>query len=1429
MATYFSKQDGNWSSATTWVTGAGDFVTMSGWEPDGDAGYPPQSFGLERIIIRGGHTVTYDVSGAFGNGIWRDSDLYPLSAYVSPYLCRANAIILSGGTLKAHRTQNTSLSCIGTLGVALSGVLDWGTESDPVSAKTEIVLVTTTNGAQAINPITGTITSTTSGGFAGSNTGIFVFGSNLINNSMYNKLSICGIERTVNTELTVEANAGATTITVLSALNWEIGDDLSIESADIVRTNVHRCKITNINGKIITISPSLNLKRPIGTKVANLNSNVVIRPAYINQETFGIHIGGLYRGEYLIKNCAIKNLGVRNIIRDDGQVVYTSPLAQNTYDGTYNLSQLKIQNVAVPSYLNGGVRPFFSLNGSMADDILVDNIAIDMAPTMWAFITNSYIRLRNSVIYNAGSLSRAFHKRLTVENCKINSQIFDINTGNAQYTIFNNCTIKTPDQLYRNAALFDVQFNQCDLITNPTKGAYFIDTNGIYITTNTTLNNCNLSGMRLYEENASATAFTSREANFSIFNATSGIKTDLYYNFNYHHFSESNYNVKLNGSASYAIRPTRSDNPFSKTFNSYVNAGDVQKIKGNIRLDSTYGTSILPTITFGGVVDTYDYVPPAVTDTWTSFEFDLLPKYSGNLTITIKGQIPSAGPNSYIYIDGLKLDPFVPSVRWYGYEVNNNLGRRLDASTTLTEIQASEYPTPNNLDFVYDESRYWTITNVQSSYYIDLLDKVGNILDFNNRNIIIDEASTTNFSYLSSINELTLKTPILSSGNNFDTIKTTGNVYLSGNSNLNDIKLQGTLISLPKNLESVESTSIKYKTDTPIGITYKNCVVTNVENSGSGLLSITLDNSTITNTSGNISLLFNPTIIDIQNLNGGYIAIFDNNKILKYYQNTDGSISLPNGSTGTWSYRIGRYNYKTIEGTFSVNPLNGVTVLIDPVYIFDSFVNETDVTITSAYEIFNDAQSVYDYLSYFRTTSGGLSGIPVNDLYSYRNVLDVINNKIVFDPSASEKFSYNYGTRTITLSSQKMVAGAIIKGIESTSNLYLSGTHSLSGIYATVGGSVYVETPQDLYSFNLINSGILRYKQNTTPISLTYTDSNIYDVVNDGDAIITITRINSIIVNENDPEIETVVPIKINITVDSSTYWAIYRPNGTRYQYGNGSATLILGGNAVTGNWSYKVVKYGYIINASNFSIDKDISSTTNIEPTLLIDTNITESDQSIVAAYTDLNNTKKIYDYFSHYRTTSVGIDKNIIMSRSIGVITFDGYSVNLDATATDLFAYQTSPNILTVKCSSLIERVDMYMDGDFTQSNGNTISKDVHIRATNLDSEIEFIGINEIIFYPTINDRNSNTNAGPSTTDDVFRFKLGEVYSGVTFSGQMFIRADVGSLILQTFNLNPDPGFNILDLGTFGQIQQVLASQEVINNGIKKASRLIPHSENL
>ena len=142
--------------------------------------------------------------------------------------------------------------------------------------------------------------------------------------------------------------------------------------------------------------------------------------------------------------------------------------------------------------------------------------------------------------------------------------------------------------------------------------------------------------------------------------------------------------------------------------------------------------------------------------------------------------------------------------------------------------------------------------------------------------------------------------------------------------------------------------------------------------------------------------------------------------------------------------------------------------------------------------------------------------------------------------------------------------------------------------------------------------------------------------------------------------------------------------------------------------------------------------------------------------------------------------------------------------------------------------EEITIYTSGDFT--NDVNISDNVKIRATNIDSELELIGISKLSLYPTPQDREANTNVGIeiiTLTSSVYRFKYGSTINNVLLQDDMYSRVDVGTILLYNFTL--ESGNNILNLGTFGQIQQVLNNQITINDGIKKASRLIPHSTNL
>ena len=584
-------------------------------------------------------------------------------------------------------------------------------------------------------------------------------------------------------------------------------------------------------------------------------------------------------------------------------------------------------------------------------------------------------------------------------------------------------------------------------------------------------------------------------------------------------------------------------------------------------------------------------------------------------------------------------------------------------------------------------------------------------------------------------------------------------------------------------------------------------------NSG-GEVRIKKINSTIVDGTDEEITDYYPTYLNLS-LNGGTIAIYDDSTTRQYFTSTNQTIELPYEADGPWTYRVTRYGQRTVEGNFTVNRVIGNTFDITPSFQPDINILGT-LNSVSAYSTFTSIQSIYDYMSYYKTTT---TGINFGDLTNVGSILDIGSRSLILDRTSPSLF--NVTSNSITLSTNSLSGGdsSIVNSLKTTNKVFLSGSSTLRSM--NLQGSMNQETASNLFGMTV--DGTIRYYVNT-PTSITYTNCNVNNVINDGSALVTITRLNSIITNEDDDEVETVVPISINITVDNDTWVAIYRPNGTRYDYGNGNRTLILGGNAVTGNWSYKVAKYGHVLYTANFPIDRDISSVTNINPTLVIDASITEANVNTVIAYTSLNTNRRIYDYLSYYKTTDDGIGYGDMVTRSIGAIFFTK-ALTLDANASSMV--NVASNVLTLRTSILDEELTVYSTGNFLLLNDATISNIVKIRATNTDSELILIGINKLTLYPSSGERDSDTNKGPEITAAVYRFKYGSTLIGVALSGLQYSRVDLGNTLLYNFELNT--GANELNLGTFGQIQQVLNNQIVINEGVKKASRLIPHSSNL
>ena len=247
-----------------------------------------------------------------------------------------------------------------------------------------------------------------------------------------------------------------------------------------------------------------------------------------------------------------------------------------------------------------------------------------------------------------------------------------------------------------------------------------------------------------------------------------------------------------------------------------------------------------------------------------------------------------------------------------------------------------------------------------------------------------------------------------------------------------------------------------------------------------------------------------------------------------------------------------------------------------------------------------------------------------------------------------------------------------------------------------------------------------------------------------------------------------------------------------------------------TGTWTWRVAMYGYQAASGTFNPASGGlfgGAVTLIPDTFVLDT------KANVAAYTDLNTTQKIYDYISLYSTSIDGIALGVIASKGFGTLTVTG-GLTLDPSASAMVV--VSGGVVTVKSSGLAEDVTILSAGEVAYGIA-TLSNEVKIRASNLDSELVFVG-GSLTLYPNSGSRDTNTSAGTSSNTGIIRFKNGATVLGVTMGGAAYARVDTGVVLFKDFTLLA--GYNLLDIGTSGLLASI--SAKVV--AIKSDTALIP-----
>lgn len=276
-----------------------------------------------------------------------------------------------------------------------------------------------------------------------------------------------------------------------------------------------------------------------------------------------------------------------------------------------------------------------------------------------------------------------------------------------------------------------------------------------------------------------------------------------------------------------------------------------------------------------------------------------------------------------------------------------------------------------------------------------------------------------------------------------------------------------------------------------------------------------------------------------------------------------------------------------------------------------------------------------------------------------------------------------------------------------------------------------------------------------------------------------------------------------------------------------------------TGSWYYAVEKYGNQRQSDFFTFSGGLKS---IIVKALTDTGITVTNSATVGAYTSLNTPDKIYDYVAYLRLSVPHISYGQIVFKNGTALDLQDASMLVNQSAIDVASFNFSTKLLTVKSSSL--------------GIGTTYEKIITTPPETIEANTT-----EVITCP-IEDANGDSSL--TIQGGSANFTLWKI-SNATAEDDYATGTNLGSVGNVTFRFLQAPGFKIvvrdnttsfrqvvsMDKGIytvglfFGDQVQLAQSAEVtlinnkvdvigvdlvtINNGVKKASKFIPHNTDI
>ena len=342
-------------------------------------------------------------------------------------------------------------------------------------------------------------------------------------------------------------------------------------------------------------------------------------------------------------------------------------------------------------------------------------------------------------------------------------------------------------------------------------------------------------------------------------------------------------------------------------------------------------------------------------------------------------------------------------------------------------------------------------------------------------------------------------------------------------------------------------------------------------------------------------------------------------------------------------------------------------------------VTESFLPVTDTY--YTSSQSGLSGVSVSGTTLTVANNVTVDQLHDWFKYWMALPAQMAAYPTIADidsvtgsQWTLPSGWSIVLSSGYSIATGSKLSGVNVPT---ITTSSALNNIAIT--SNVTQATPTNLTG--LVLTGNLTFNTNSN-VTITLTNCTISGTIsNSGSGTVTVRNNNSTIgtVGTN---ISAALVATLSVTMPSGT--AIYVANGSGVQQAyvvSSGSTYTLDVTGGTGSWAVKLAYYGDI--SQTFTFTPSSGGTFSYSPTLLPDSKITQSNASIVAAYTTFTNVDQLYDYAAYWETTNTGIPYSREESSQGVTDSFGVNNVVFNATASSAWSY--SGGTITVNSTTI------------------------------------------------------------------------------------------------------------------------------------------------